>query len=219
VRAEFPTDSTFSTIAGPWSEPAIFTHTIREPIDRTSDVGQNRLVLQWAAKTGTKQYKVQVSAREDFSPYIESKLTDNPAFAPTLISSSYANGGTFWWRVAAVDSDSNVGDWGTQTVDLPPLSTGGGGSTTKTFSLSTNGYFVKGRYKTVYVYAKDSDTLAPVSTATVRLSGCGLSSTKYTNSSGAARFYLKATKKGTATFRVSRAGYETKYIYRKCRLP
>jgi hypothetical protein len=53
----------------------------------------------------------------------------------------------------------------------------------------------------------------------VRVSGCGLLSTKFTDSNGRVKFYLKATKTGTATFRVSRSSYETKYITRKCRAP
>jgi hypothetical protein len=217
VRAEFPKGGTGKT-PGPWSETATYTRTIQEPQAPTEDVGTNKLVLSWQAKTGVKNYKVQVSAREDFSPYIESKTTDNPSFAPAMTSLSYKNAATLYWRVAAVDADSNVGDWTTtRSFDWPGITTPA--ATLKTFSLSTKGYFVKSRYKTVYLYAKDSATLLPVSSAAVRVSGCGLLTTKFTNSSGAAKFYLKATKTGTATFRVSRSGYATKYIYRKCRLP
>jgi hypothetical protein len=222
VRAHFPTASTFSTIAGPWSAPSIFTHIIREPGDLTSDAGQNRLLLSWAAKTGMKQYKVQLSLREDFSPYIENKVTDNPRFAPTLMSSSYTNGGTFWWRVAAVDADGNAGDWATRTVDLPPLASSTPPPTTlKTFRLSAKGYPVKNRYRTIYIYVKDSATLAAVRYASVRASGAGVTATtKLTNSLGVAKFYLKATRyPGTVTFKVTRSGYTTKYLYRKVRLP
>ena len=60
-----------------------------------------------------------------------------------------------------------------------------------------------GGYKTVYLYAKNGDTLTPVAGATVRVSGCGLLSTKFTNSNGAARFYLKASKTGTVTPRLA----------------
>jgi hypothetical protein len=217
VRADFPTDSIFSTVAGPWSDPAIFTHTIREPAGTAADAAQRRLVLSWTPKTGVKNYKVQVSTREDFSPYIESKTTDNPSYAPTMIASSYANGGAFWWRVAAVDSDGNVGDWATGTFDLPAFSSGT--TALKKFSLSTKGRFVKNRYRTVYLYAKNAATLQRVSGATVRVSGCGLLTTTFTNSNGVAKFRLKARRTGTVTFRVSRSGYATKYIYRKCVRP
>jgi hypothetical protein len=215
VRAEFPTSSTFSTVSGPWSETAIFTHTIREPANPTSDAGQNRLLLSWDAKTGTKQYRVQVSAREDFSPYIESKSTDNPSYAPTMTSSTYASGGTFWWRVAAIDSDSNVGDWVTRTFVLPPLSSST--PTANKFKLTSTGYLVRGRSRYVTIYAKDLNTLAAVSGAMVRASGAGIFATKTTGVGGSVRFYLKPSRLGTVTFRVSRSGYTTAYLYKKVR--
>jgi hypothetical protein len=218
IRAEFPTDSTFTTVSGPWSAPATFTKTLGPPSTPASDAAVNRLVLSWSAKTGVKQYKVQVSKREDFSPYIESRSTDNPQYAPTLMSLSYKDGGNFWWRVQAVDSDSNAGEWVTRTFSLPPMTSGGGG-TLNTFALSTKGSFVKNRFRTVYLWAKNSSTLAAVPSATVRVSGCGLLSTKFTDSNGRAKFYLRATKTGYATFRVSRSGYTTKYLTRRCRLP
>ena len=62
VRAEFPTASTFTTVSGPWSATSTFTHVIQEPQNPTSDAGQNRLLLHWDAKTGMKNYKVQISA-------------------------------------------------------------------------------------------------------------------------------------------------------------
>jgi hypothetical protein len=218
VRAAFPKSNSTLVTQGPWSDPVQFVHTIHEPQNPSEEVGAGRLALSWDAKTGMKQYKVQISARQDFAPYIESKTTENPSFAPTLSTLTYKDAATLYWRVAAVDADANVGDFtAVRTFSWPGL--GSSGSTLKSFSVTTKGYFVKNRYRTVYLYAKDSSTLLAVSGATVRISGCGLLSTKFTNSSGAAKFYAKATKTGTITFRVSRSGYQTKYIYRKCRAP
>jgi hypothetical protein len=217
IRALFPTSSTLTRVAGPWSDPSIFTHTIREPANPASDVGINRLVLSWDAKTGTKQYKVQVSSRADFAPYIESKSTDNPTFAPTLNSGSYAGGGSFFWRVAAVDSDGNVGDWVTRTFDLPPLTTVA--APLKNFQLSSRGRLYKNRTRTVTVTVKNLETLAPVFGASVRASGCGVLVTKYTNSNGVASFSLRPTKTGYVTFRVSKNGFATKTFTKRVRLP
>jgi hypothetical protein len=217
IRALFPTSSTLTRVAGPWSDPSIFTHTIREPANPASDVGINRLVLSWDAKTGTKQYKVQVSSRADFAPYIESKSTDNPTFAPTLNSGSYAGGGSFFWRVAAVDSDGNVGDWVTRTFDLPPLTTVA--APLKQFQLSSTGRLYKNRTRTVTVTVKNLETLAPVFGASVRASGCGVLVTKYTNSNGVASFSLRPTKTGYVTFRVSKNGFATKTFTKRVRLP
>jgi hypothetical protein len=220
VRAEFPTASTVTTVPGPWSATSTFTHTIREPQNPTSDVGQNRLLLHWDAKTGMKHYKVQISAREDFSPYIEQKTTDDPRFASTMLSSTFTNGGHFWWRVAGVDADGNTGDWSTRTFDLPAMSGSGGPTVSGTFRLSSSGKLVKNRYKTIEIVVKDSVSLAPLRFASVRASGSGISvTTKLTNSSGVARFYLKPTRAKTVTFRVSKSGYTTAYLYKKVRRP
>jgi hypothetical protein len=221
VRARFAKDGSgisVSSTPGPWSDAATYARTIAEPQNPAADIGTNRLELSWNPKTGVKSYKVQISTREDFASFIENKPTDNPSFAPTLTSLSYKNPATLWWRVAAVDADSNLGAWTTATsFAWPGISTPA--PALKTFSIATKGYFVKGRYKTVYLYAKNADGLAPVSSASVRISGCGLLTTKFTNSSGAAKFYSKATRAGTVTFRVSRSGYETKSITRRCRVP
>jgi hypothetical protein len=221
VRARFPKDgSSFSVSStpGPWSAPATYARTIAEPQNPGVDVGTNRLELFWDAKAGVKNYKVQISKQEAFGSSIESKTTDNPSFASTLTSLSYRDPATLWWHVAAVDADGNIGAWtAADSFAWPGISTPA--EALKKFSLSTKGRFVKNRYRTVYFYAKDLATLLPVSSATVRVSGCGLLSTKFTDSNGRAKFYLKATKTGKATFRVSRSGYETKYIYRKCTAP
>lgn len=220
IRAEFPTASSFTTIPGPWSDTSIFTHTIREPQNPTSDVGQNKLLLHWDAKTGMKNYKVQISAREDFAPFIEQKTTDDPRFASTMISSSFTGGGHFWWRVAGVDANGNTGDWATRTFDLPAMSAGGGTTVSGVFKLSSTGRLVKNRTKTVTIVVKDSVSLAPIRFASVRASGSGITTTtRSTNSSGVASFTLRPTRARKVTFRVSKAGYTTAYLYKRVRRP
>jgi hypothetical protein len=218
VRAEFPKSNSSSTTLGPWSAPEDFVHTIHEPTTPVEEIGQGRLALSWDAKTGMKQYKVQVSARPDFAPYIESKSTDNPSFAPTLSSLSYKDAGTLYWRVAAVDAGSNVGDFTTvRSFSWPGLATAT--ATLSKFKLTSAGYLVKGRSRYITIYVKNLSTLAAVSGATVRASGAGVLSTKVTGAGGSVRFYLKPTKLGTVTFRVSKSGFTTAYLYRKVRAP
>ena len=220
VRAEFPTASTFTTVPGPWSDTSIFTHTIREPQNPTSDVGQNRLLLHWDAKTGMKNYKVQISAREDFTPYIEQKITDDPRFASTMISSAFTDGGHFWWRVAGVDADGNTGDWATRTFDLPAMSSSGGPTVSGIFRLSSKGRLVKNRTKTIQIIVKDSVSLAPIRFASVRASGAGVTTTtRLTNSDGVATFSLRPTRLRQVTFRVSKSGYTTAYLKKRVRRP
>jgi hypothetical protein len=220
VRAEFPTASTFTTVSGPWSETSTFTHVIQEPQNPTSDAGQNRLLLHWDAKTGMKNYKIQISAREDFTPFIEQKTTDDPRFASTMISTAFTNGGHFWWRVAGIDADGNQGDWATRTFDLPAMSSSGGPTVSGIFSLGSKGRLVKNRTKTVYIYVKDSVSLAPIRFASVRASGAGVTTTtRTTNSSGIATFSLRPTSLRKVTFRVSKSGYTTAYLKKTVRRP
>jgi hypothetical protein len=217
IRADFPKST--GTTPGPWSDSADYTNTIKEPTNPVSSAGAHRLVMSWDSKTGTKQYRVQISKREDFNPMIESKTTDNPDYAPVLTSSSYTSGGTFYWRVAAIDGDGNVGTFANspETFTLPAI---GGGPTTKQFNVTSTGRLVKKRYRDIYIKVRDSATLNPLSGASVRASGCGVTiTTKLTNSSGVAKFHLKPTQLGKVTFRVSKTGYVTFYYYKKVRSP
>jgi hypothetical protein len=215
IHADFP-KANGGTTSGPWSDDADYTHTIKEPTNPVSSAGANRLVLSWDAKTGTKQYKVQVSKREDFNPSFETKVTDNPDWAPTLTSSNYTSGGTFYWRVAAIDGDGNVGAYATnpETFTLPTIG-GGGGPSTKQFKVTFTGRLVKNRARDVTVKVRDSVTLNAVQGASVRAYGAGVSiTTKTTNSSGVAKFHLKPTQLAKVTFRVSKTGYVTVYLQR-----
>jgi hypothetical protein len=219
IRADFPKSS--GTTPGPWSDPATYTHTIKEPMNPVSSAGANRLVMSWDAKTGTKQYRIQISKREDFNPYIESKTTDNPDWAPNLTSSNYTSGGTFYWRVAAIDADGNVGAFANnpETFTLPAISGGGGGGT-KQFTVTFSGRLVKNHARDITVKVRDSATLNAVSGASVRAYGAGVAlTTKTTNSSGVAKFHLKPTQLAKVTFRVSKTGYATVYLTRKVYRP
>jgi hypothetical protein len=221
IRADFP-KLTGGTTPGPWSNDADYTHTIKEPTGPVSSAGANRLVLSWDAKTGTKAYKVQISKREDFNPSVETKTTDNPDWAPTLTNSNYSSGGDFWWRVAAIDGDGNVGAFATnpEHFTLPAMSGGGGSSGPKEFKVTFTGRLVKNRARDITVKVRDSVTLNAVQGALVRAYGAGVSLTqKTTNSSGVAKFRLKPTELKKVTFRVSKLTYSTVYINRRVYRP
>jgi hypothetical protein len=218
VRADFPKSNSISTQAGPWSDPVQFVHTIHEPLNLAQDIGARKVVLSWDAKTGVKNYKVQVSTRQDFATTIESKFTDNPAFAPTMVSSTYTNGGTFYWRVAAQDAGNVLGDWSpVHSFDLSPITSPL--PALNKFKLAASGTLYKNRLRTVTITVKNLSTLSPVSGAVVKASGCGVSATKITGSTGVAKFSLKPTKTGYVTFKVTRTGYTAASITRRVRLP
>ncbi|HEX3255337.1 MAG TPA: hypothetical protein VHQ96_06065 [Gaiellaceae bacterium] len=220
IRADFP-KLTGGTTPGPWSDDADYTHTIKEPTNPVSSAAAHQLVLSWDAKTGTKQYKVQVSKREDFNPSFETKSTDNPDWAPSLTNSNYTSGGTFYWRVAAIDGDGNVGAYATnpETFTLPATSSGGG-SSVKQFKVTFTGRLVRNRYRYVTVKVRDSATLNVIKGASVRAYGAGVSlTTKATNLSGVAKFRLRPTQLGKVTFRISKTGYLTVFPQRRVYRP
>ena len=111
VRALFPKQSGSLTQPGPWSATKPYTRTIAEPGGaRTERIGVS-VLLSWNAKPAAKNYRVLISQRADFQQNVEQVDTDNTSYAPTLLSSAYRSGGTFWWRVAAQDEDRNIGDF------------------------------------------------------------------------------------------------------------
>jgi hypothetical protein len=220
VRAEFPTKT--GTTKGPWTPYGSFTRTIREPANPQHDVGQNRLLLTWDPKTGAKRYRVQISAREDFAPAMETLFgTDNPNFASTLNHLSYSPGGTFWWRVAAVDANGTVGDYTAARqftlpkLLAPPTTTPPPAPTVKYLRLSAKGYAVKGRRVPITITVRNRANLAAVRGATVRVSGAGVTPrTKTTGLRGKVVFYVRATRLGRVTFRASKLGYQAAVLYR-----
>lgn len=214
VRANYP-----GNVHGPYSSLMDFTRTIHEPQNLASTSGPSQLLLSWDPKTAAKQYVVQVAKSTSFSSTVESVTTANTSYAPKLASSSYTSGGTFYWRVAAKDADGNQGDWSSvKTFDLAGATSGGSGGTSK-FKLSSSGRLVKKHLKKVTITARNSTTLNPVFAATVKASGAGVSSTHFTSTSGVATFYLKPTKLGKVTFKVTKTGYQTAYLYKRVRAP
>ena len=222
VRANFPKQG-FGVTHGPWTPLANFTRTIGEPQSPASDAGQNRLLLTWDPKVGAKEYRVQISQRTDFAPYVEQATVDQTNFASKFVSSSYAAGGTFYWRVAAMDDHNNVGDYTTtRSFTMPPLTqqagSGGGGGTTPTtqsFSLSSTGRLVRRQYRTVTIYVRNTNS-TPVYQASVRASGAGITArTKLTSTTGVVKFRLRPSQLSRVTFRVSKSGYFTKYLYKR----
>jgi large repetitive protein len=124
VRANFPRVDSLAVTPGPWTSRQSFTRTIKEPMNLEQDAGAGRVLLTWDPKMGARNYRLQVSTREDFSTSVDSATTDNTAYAPLLTTLAYQAGGTFYWRVAAADSVfGNVGDYSpAQTFTLPARS-------------------------------------------------------------------------------------------------
>lgn len=198
VRANYPTSSTFSLTEGPWSGMRYFTRTIHAPAGATTDRGASRVLFSWQPVLGMKNYRLQVSARPDFARLVENVITDNTSYAPRLATGqAYLNGGNFYWRVAAVDEDNNTGAFSPAlTLALP-----------KALRVSTSGSPVKKRRVPITVTVRDA-TRRAVARAAVRISGAGVrAATKRTDAAGRVVFYVKATRNGRVTVRVTKSGY------------
>lgn len=117
VRARFPKGSAF-TEPGPFTQFVSFTREIPQPDSPETTAGPGRqIVLSWLPKmeglgNGIKQYKVQFSTQPDFGVVFLQEITENTSYAPWLTHFAFARGGTFYWRVAAMDgSNVNLGDF------------------------------------------------------------------------------------------------------------
>jgi hypothetical protein len=214
VRANFPTDSS-AVVHGPYSLPGTFTHTIPEPANATEEAGDRRLLFNWDPRPRADHYRVQVSTRADFLTTIENLNTQTTSYASPLTSATYTAGGTFYWRVAVVDTDSNTGDFtGVRSFTLPPVTDPGGGGTPtlQKFKVLSTGYPVKGKRKTISLTVRNG-SFQQVEGANVRVSGAGVTAvTKQSNASGVATFRVRAKRyPGTVTFKITKTGFETEY--------
>jgi hypothetical protein len=106
VRAKFARGG--GAVAGPYSALRSMTQIVWQPGAMHTLRAGRGLVLSWSPVAYARGYRVQVASRRDFSAQAESAQTDNPAWAPRL-QGAFAKGGSFWWRVAAVDSSGNLG--------------------------------------------------------------------------------------------------------------
>jgi hypothetical protein len=191
VRAQFPKPSSAQLQPGAWSGTTKFTRTIGEPGGTKAEVSGASVLLSWNSKAGAKNYRVQTSQRADFLVAVEQVDTDNTAFAPLLTSPTYLAGGSFWWRVAAMDEDKNIGDFSpAQKFDLPKVA---GGQTALTRLKLTLKLLKtkKGRRITITVKANGKVT----SGALVRVFAHGVSPKK-----------AKTNRKGKVTFKLKKLG-------------
>ena len=219
VRANFPTTSNYTLVDGPWTATQGFVRTIPEPGNPTQSVSGESVSFSWDPQPA-RLYRVQVSTVPDFSRLVEHTTTDNTTYAPTLTQTAYEGGGTFYWRVAAADDVvGNVGDY-TAGKAFTLTAAGGGGSSLKAFRLSAKGSLVKNRLRTVTITVKNAANGGAIGSAMVSAYGSGvLPKSRMTGSTGKASFSLKPTRLGSVTFRVSKTGFATKYLYKTVRNP
>jgi hypothetical protein len=196
VRAEFP-KLPIGTVFGPWSAFTPFTRTLSEPGNVHTSRSGNHLLFSWGWKLGAKNFRVQISSRQDFSALIEDVTTDNPSYAPLMLSPSYVNGGTLFWRVAAMDKSGNVGEFApTQRIDIG-----------QRLRMTLAGQPRRRRWTRVTVTVTNP-ARRPVAAAAVRVSGAGMRArTARTNRRGRAIFRVRPPKRGRLTFTATKRGF------------
>ena len=204
VRANFPTHTTMTT-PGPWSSTVFHTRTVGEPTGARTDATLDHVLFAWDPKPGTKHYRVVVSSREDFSVPVEDVKTDNTSHAPTLTLPGYLQGGTFWWKVAAMDEDLNLGDF-TRPHSFSLRKSGTGVVTTQKLRLTMKGRLKAKRLRRVVFTVKAG--ARPVRGARVRAIGAGaISRWRVTNRYGRVVFRLKPKARGVVFVMAMKKGY------------
>jgi hypothetical protein len=150
---------------------------------------------------------VVVSSREDFSSVVEDVTTDNTSYAPNLTQVGYVRGGAFWWKVAAMDEDRNLGDFTrAHSFSLKGTGTGGGVQTTQRLRLSMKGKLRAKRLRRVVVTVKAG--ARPIAGARVRAFGLGVVTRwKSTNRYGRVVFRLKPKVRGIVFLQATKTGY------------
>jgi hypothetical protein len=206
VRANFPT-KTGGTMPGPWSSTVQFTRTVGEPTGAATDASADHLLFSWDPKPGAKQYRVLISNREDFGTPIEDVTTDNASYAPPLISNFYLMGGTFYWKVSAIDEDRNVGDFTrAHSFTLQKASGAGGIQASQRLRLGFRGRLRAKRLSRIVVTVRAGGRVIPG--AKVRGLASGLSRRwRTTNRYGKVVFRFRPKRKGVAFFQATKRGY------------
>jgi hypothetical protein len=195
VRANFP--AAFNGIAaGPFSARRPFTRFMNPPTGGQVTREGGAVVLRWDSSFGlAKNYRVEFSRTNSFRTRFEAKSVDNTAYAPTLGSTEFQDGGSIYWRVAAVDSGGNTGGWATGRVGL-----------LRRMVVTASGVAQRRTRSVVEVRATNVKGRA-VRRARVTLRGAGVRARKRTSRRGIARFRVRPRARGRILVRVDKRGY------------
>jgi hypothetical protein len=201
VRANFPTGLGTKTGPGPYSELTDFTRTISEPNGPRSVKGTG-VLLEWEHRPGVKNYRVQISRTPTFKTTVETVDVDAPNYAPKMDKRDWQDGGTMYWRVAAMDLKANLGDYtAAQTIRM-----------SSRMNVKPQGVAVRGKLSTIKITVTTFDN-KPIKKALVAISGAGLKPRGVrTNAKGFVIVKIKAPKKGTITFRATMKNFRTGVI-------
>jgi hypothetical protein len=207
IRANFPKGAqNTGTTPGPWSAPIQFTRQLGEPTGAQASVSAAHVLFSWEPKAEAHHYRVQVSQTSDFAIAVEDVTTETTSYAPLLTHMLYRTGGSFYWRVAALDEHNNMGDFS----PAQKFTLAGSKSSVQTkgrLLLMANRMPRRSRW-TAVTFTVLSSRGKPVGGAAVRLTGRGLRAQAHrTNRRGKATFRIKPRLRGMLQVRAVKTGY------------
>jgi hypothetical protein len=181
--------------------------------------------FQYTGVQGARRYRIQVAEDPSFLNIIRETgsysgiVTDSTAYTS---NTAYPTGKTLYWRVQAEAEDGStvVGLAWSATRTFVKQAGSNASTGLKRLKLATKGYPVRRQYRTVTLTVRNLATNAVVPGATVRLSGAGLTArTKKTGTLGKASFKIRPTRyPAKVTYKVSKIGFTTAYLYQSVRL-
>lgn len=184
-------------VAGGYFPPLNFVRSIPAPPRAVGTKTSSRVLISWDPVPAAEKYTVDIGPESDFLGSI-SDTTENTSFAPDLSSKVMQNGGTLYWRVQAMDEGKTRGASASGTFTLP-----------RGITVKLTGRAYRGKSTRLKLQALDTRGMA-VAKASVRLTGAGLKSkTKKTDKRGRVTFDVKAKKRGTLVFSVTKNGFRT----------
>ena len=124
--------------------------------------------------------------------------TDNTSYAPLLLHPNYVNGGTLYWRVAAMDENRNVGEF------APPQKI----NIAQRLRMTVTGQPRRRRWARVTVAVTDpaasSRSVPPPCASPGQASALAR---RAPTRKGRVTFRLRVTKKGRLSFSATKAGF------------
>ena len=194
VRANFK--GAYRTVSSGYTPMSPFARHIDTPSGLRTTRSSAGVVLAWDPSGMARQYRVQIATNDSFSTVIEDATTENTNYAPRMNSPAWTTGQSLFWRVATVDEGFNVGGWASSPLRQAA-----------SMRVRARGSVRVRRSSHVTVKVTDAKG-RPVKDALVRISGAASGKAKRTSAKGTVVLRVRGMKKGKATFRAEKRGYQ-----------
>jgi hypothetical protein len=194
VRANFQAGT--RVVSGGYFAPQPYTRRIATPGNLRVTKANGGALLSWDPAAMARSYRVQVSPTDSFTRVVEQAITDNPSWAPKMLTRAYQGGQDLYWRVAVMDEGGNLGGWATRPLRKAPAA-----KMTVAGRLRAN----RSGVVRVTVTGRNRRRLAG---AIVRVQGAGvIARPRRTNRRGVVRLRLTPRTRGSVQFSAEKVGY------------